>query len=176
MAATELLDTGGVHAVTLREVGHRAGVSHNAPYRHFADKEALLAAIAVGELSDLADTMRRRGEAASSPRSALRAVVSDYVTWALSHPARFALVFGAWTTESPELARQATDTWDLMVAGVSRAQAAGELRDGDPERLAALIRATAHGAISLTLTGHLAVDGKGHADAVILVDDLLDHF
>ena len=47
--AAQLLDEGGPEAVTLREVGHRAGVSHNAPYKHFADKEALLAAVAAFE-------------------------------------------------------------------------------------------------------------------------------
>jgi hypothetical protein len=45
-AAAELLDRGGPDAVTLREVGHLAGVSHNAPYKHFAGKESLLAAVA----------------------------------------------------------------------------------------------------------------------------------
>lgn len=174
-AATELLDTGGAEAVTLREVGHRAGVSHNAPYRHFTDKEALLAAIATDELAGLADTMRRHSATAAGPRAALRAVVSDYVSWALAYPARFTLVFGTWTTDSPELGRQATNTWELMVAAVTEAQAASELPAGDPERLAALIRATAHGAIGLTLAGHLASDGKGHADAGTLVDDLFGH-
>ncbi|GAA1667197.1 hypothetical protein GCM10009765_15850 [Fodinicola feengrottensis] len=51
-AAAKLLDGGGVAAATLREVGHRAGVSHNAPYRHFPDKEALLAAVAARELTN----------------------------------------------------------------------------------------------------------------------------
>ena len=46
-----LLDEGGVDHVTLREVGRRAGVSHNAPYKHFESKEALLAAIAARELA-----------------------------------------------------------------------------------------------------------------------------
>src|ERR1700677_3914321 len=49
-AAVQLLDEGGPEAVTLREVGHRAGVSHNAPYKHFTGKEALLAAVAAREL------------------------------------------------------------------------------------------------------------------------------
>lgn len=174
-AATALLDTGGVQAVTLREVGHRAGVSHNAPYRHFADKEALLVTIAAEELARLAGSMRRHIATAAGPHAALRAVLSDYVSWALAHPARFTMVFGAWTTESPELGQQATETWNLMVDAVSQAQAARELPAGDPERLAALIRATAHGAISLTLTGHLALEGKGRADAATLVNDLLDY-
>ena len=49
-AAAALLEEGGPGAVTLREVGRRVGVSHNAPYKHFADKEDLLAAVAAAEL------------------------------------------------------------------------------------------------------------------------------
>lgn len=45
-AAAELLDLGGPEAVTLREVGARAGVSRGAPYRHFADKDSLPTAVA----------------------------------------------------------------------------------------------------------------------------------
>ena len=50
-AAAELLDSVGPDGVTLRAVGERAGVSHNAPYKHFRDKEALLAAVAVREFA-----------------------------------------------------------------------------------------------------------------------------
>ena len=49
--AAELLDQGGPAAVTLRDVGRRAEVSRNAPYKHFASKEDLLAAIASRELT-----------------------------------------------------------------------------------------------------------------------------
>ena len=53
--------------------------------------------------------------------------------------------------------------------------AAGSLPEGDPERVAALLRATAHGAADLAIGGHLAPDGKGHAQAGELIDDLLGH-
>ncbi|MGK8500567.1 hypothetical protein [Nocardia asiatica] len=49
----------------------------------------------------------------------------------------------------------------------------GELPSGEPVRLAALLRASAHGAADLSAAGHLAADGKGHADATDLVDDLV---
>ena len=52
-AAASLMDAGGVAAVTLREVGRQAGVSRGAPYKHFADKEALLAAVAARDLAAL---------------------------------------------------------------------------------------------------------------------------
>jgi hypothetical protein len=55
------------------------------------------------------------------------------------------------------------------------AQEDGDLPSGDPERLTALLLALAHGATDLALSGHLARDGKGHADPTDLVDDLFNH-
>jgi AcrR family transcriptional regulator len=152
--------------VTLREVGRRAGVSHNAPYKHFADKEALLAAIAARELT------HQRWAARDT---ALRQALSGYASWALAHPARFKLVFGTWHTDSPELGAAAHGASAAFVDAVAAGQRAGELPAGDPIRLAALVRSVAHGAVDLALAGHLAADGKGNADPQDLVDDLLDH-
>lgn len=164
--ATRLLDQGGPAAVTLREVGRLAGVSHNAPYKHFADKEELLAAVAGRELGRLA-TLGDAGD--------LRRTMHRYVAWALGHPARFKLTFGPWTKGSDELGTAATAARAAMIAIVERAQAAGELPAGDPERVAALVQATAHGAVDLALAEHLSPTGKGRATPQDLVDDLLDH-
>jgi AcrR family transcriptional regulator len=174
-AATQLLDAGGPAAVTLREVGRLAGVSHNAPYKHFADKEDLLAAVAAREL-DRRDTARAaRGAGRVTAAEEIRERMHDYVGWALRYPARFRLVFGPWTTGSDELADAATTARSGLVLAVARAQEAGDLPSGDPERLTALIQATAHGAIDLALSGHLSPTGKGRADPDDLVDDLLRH-
>jgi AcrR family transcriptional regulator len=165
--ATRLLDEGGVEAVTLREVGHLAGVSHNAPYKHFTNKEALLAAIAARELAAHAEAV--------AARPALRTLMHDYIAWALQYPARFKLVFGKWTTESAELGVAAHKAQTMLVDIVAETQAAGDLPEGDPVRLASLIRALAHGAADLAAAGHLAADGKGHAGPEDLVDDLLGY-
>jgi AcrR family transcriptional regulator len=172
-AATELLDAGGPAAVTLREVGRRAGVSHNAPYKHFADKEELLAAIAARELSNQQRGVRRTED--NSPVGQLRAMMHGYVRWATRHPARFKLTFGAWSTDSDELANAATDARSALVTTVAAAQAANQLPVGDPERVAALVLAVTHGAVDLALSGHLAKHGKGQADPGDLVDDLIKH-
>ena len=166
-AAAQLLDEGGPEAVTLREVGHRAGVSHNAPYKHFAGKEALLAAVAARELT--------RQSAVVATAATLRSVLHGYVGWALAHPARFRLVFGAWSAGSEELAAAAETARATLIARVADQQHASRLPDGDPERLAALLQALAHGAVALTLAGHLSPDGKGHASPDDLVDDLIGH-
>ena len=174
-AATDLLDASGVEGVTLREVGHRAGVSHNAPYKHFADKEALLAAIAARELTVLAESLTATREREPSARVALRQMMRDYIAWALAHPARFKLVFGKWTTDSPELALAAVRALTLNVEAVAAAQRSGDLPPAAPERLAALIRALAHGAVDLALAGHLSAEGKGGAGPDDLVEDLFGY-
>jgi AcrR family transcriptional regulator len=172
-AATDLLDAGGPAAVTLREVGRRAGVSHNAAYKHFADKEELLAAIAARELANQQRGVRRTGD--NDPIDQLRAMMHGYVRWATRHPARFKLTFGAWSTDSDELTDAATSARSALVSTVAAAQQAKELPDGDPERVAALLLAVTHGAVDLALSGHLARHGKGHADPRDLVDDLIGH-
>lgn len=174
-AAEELLDAGGVEAVTLREVGRRAGVSHNAPYKHFASKEALLAAIAARELLRMRDTLVGGLAPDTPPEVALRAVFAGYARWALTYPRRFKLIFGPWSTGSDELARAAHATMDQLLGVVRAAQEHGTLPAGPPERLTALLQAVAHGAADLQTAGHLAPDGKGGTDAAGLVADLLDH-
>lgn len=87
-AAAELLAAGDVAAISLREVARRAGVSHNAPYRHFADRESLLAALAEEGFTELG----RRMEASAG---GLAELGQCYVRYALEQPGRFALMFGA---------------------------------------------------------------------------------
>jgi AcrR family transcriptional regulator len=171
--ATRLLDKGGVQGVTLREVGHQAGLSHNAPYKHFASKEALLAAVAARELTRQRDALAATIARKRSPEAVLRAAIHQYVAWALDQPARFKLVFGRWTIDSEELAVAADAAQSLIVGVVAEAQESGVVPRGDPVRLASLLRALAHGAADLASAGHLQPKGKGHASADQLVDDLL---
>ena len=173
--ATGLLDGGGVAAVTLREVGRLAGVSHNAPYKHFADKEALLAAVAARDLERQSDLIQRAVSRKRSHRAALSEAMGGYISWALEYPERFRLVFGPWTVESAELTKAAEAAQSGLTELVEAAQAAGSLPAGDPVRLASLVRSVAHGAADLAATGHLSATGKGHASPQQLVDDLLQY-
>jgi AcrR family transcriptional regulator len=170
--ATSLLDEGGPSAVTLREVGHRAGVSHNAPYKHFADKEDLLAAVAAAQLRENRQTVQRLSDGRPAG-VALRLILHAYVSRAMAHPEMFRLIYGPWRTDSAELGQAASDARSLLVRVVQAAQDSGDLPAGDPDRMTALLQALAHGAADLALSGHLARAGKGHAEPGDLVDDLL---
>jgi len=174
-AAAQLLDEGGPEAVTLREVGHRAGVSHNAPYKHFADKQALLAAVAARELDRSSAALSATVAAPRPQEAAVQAVMRGYVAWALEFPQRFKLVYGSWSKGSDELAAAAGSARALFTGVVTAAQQAGQLPAGDPERLASLLLALAHGAVDLALAGHLSPTGKGRATPAELADDLLGY-
>ena len=170
-AAAQLLDEGGPSAVTLREVGRLAGVSHNAPYKHFTDKQELLAAVAARELARH-DTAMQALATEHPPGEVLRAMMLGYLDWAARYPARFKLTFGPWSNDSAELAAAATAARTALVEAVADAQRSGAIPAADPERVAALLQATAHGAADLALAGHLARDGKGNAAPSDLIDDL----
>lgn len=171
--ATELLDSGGPDAVTLREVGVRAGVSRAAPYRHFANKEDLLASVAAHGLRERQRVRRTRRT--STAADALRADLHHLVRTALARPELFRLTYGRWTIDSDDLADAATTSRADFVQLVVAAQAEGALPPGDPERLTALVTAVAHGACHLALNRHLSRTGKGHADPNDLVDDILGY-
>ncbi|HEY2507390.1 MAG TPA: TetR/AcrR family transcriptional regulator [Streptosporangiaceae bacterium] len=170
-AAAELLEEGGTAAVTLREVGRLAGVSHNAPYKHFADKEELLAAVAAASLwQSQARTQRIRRS--KPPADAIRQLLQSFVRQGLGHPEMFRLTYGPWRTGSAELGEAADAALSSFVAAVADAQQARALPAGDPDRVAALLLALAHGAVDRALAGHLSRAGKGHADPADLIDDL----
>ncbi len=93
-AATEMLAKEGPNELSLREVARRAGVSHGAPYHHFATKQDLLTALAVQGFVDLDATMAEaQGIAPATARDQLLAAGIGYVLFALKHRAVFKLMF-----------------------------------------------------------------------------------
>src|SRR5580692_5662480 len=146
-AASTLLEEGGPASVTLREVGRRADVSHNAPYKHFASKEELLAAVAAAHLRSGQQEMLRVRRS-RRPVESVRLILHGMVRDALAHPEMFRLAYGPWTIASAAMGS--------LVGLVAAAQADGDLPAGDPERVAAMLRALAHGAVDLALAGHLS--------------------
>lgn len=81
-------------AFSLREVARRAGVSHNAPYNHFADKNDLLAAVAAAGMEKLREKMQIAVSGIEDPAMALWASGQAYVRFGTSNPALYRLIFG----------------------------------------------------------------------------------
>ncbi|HEV7163696.1 MAG TPA: TetR/AcrR family transcriptional regulator [Solirubrobacteraceae bacterium] len=92
-AAMELLEESGERALSLRAVARRAGVSPAAPYRHYADREALVSAVAALGYRELAERLAAAHPSPSTPEQ-LTSVAVAYVQFALERPALFRLMFG----------------------------------------------------------------------------------
>jgi AcrR family transcriptional regulator len=152
-AAGALLDCGGPDAVTLREVGARAGVSRSAPYRHFADKESLLTAIAAEAWNDIADRLEALAASRAAPEKTLRDVLLSLITIGRSRPHLYRLMFTTPAADPTAVVKAAERSHELflnIVAGVVGRRIA--------RQYGALLLTSAHGAIGLQLSGHLGTD------------------
>jgi AcrR family transcriptional regulator len=93
---------------SLRELARRAGVSHNAPYKHFADKRELLAAVSAAGFEVLAKRMSSEIAGVASPREQLFAMLRAYVDHGVENPALYSLMFGGYLT-GPDRSRPAIE-------------------------------------------------------------------
>jgi AcrR family transcriptional regulator len=166
-ASIALAREGGPDRVVLREAARAAGVSHSAAYRHFTDREALLAEVSRHARSELAAEMRRRVNRAKDPLERLQAVGTAYVEFALTQPGLFRTAFishpaAAHPDDHDRTAGSATrstadsaEPLEILGEVLDQAQAAGLL---DPNRRpGAEIAAwsAVHGLASLLLEGPL---------------------
>src|SRR5271167_4118544 len=94
-AAAALITEVGPQYFTLREVTRRAGVSHNAPYRHFRDKDELLAAVAAQGFRELTRAMQEAVEPQSNALDKLKQSGLAYVAFAIRRPEPFTVMFDA---------------------------------------------------------------------------------
>ncbi|CDO87715.1 TetR family transcriptional regulator [Mycobacterium triplex] len=166
-AAEVLLDRGGVEAVTLREVGARAGVSHSAAYRHFADKESLLAVLATNALSELGDLLEALVNSDDSPEESLRSGLLSLINLGRTRPHLYRLMFTPPAGDPTDAMRVAERAQDLFLDVVGRITGPQQAR-----RYGALLLTSAHGITGLDLSGHMDLD-KWHTNAEELVDTLI---
>src|SRR5713101_226837 len=149
-AAMELLEEGGEAALSLRAVARRAGVSPAAPYRHYADREALVSAVAAVGYRELAGRLAAAHPSPSTPEQ-LASVAVAYVQFALDRPALFRIMFGEPCDRDNDERVAATAAVSLYLRGiVERA-----FPDADAEALATAIWALVHGLAFLHLDGKL---------------------
>jgi AcrR family transcriptional regulator len=153
-AALDLLAESGAAALTLRAVARRAGVSPAAPYHHFADKAALLDAVALDGFRQLARV--QAAVPAADPLERVAALTAAYVRFALAHRAHYAVMIAALrqTAGAPrgateDVASAALATFEVLAHAVAEAGADAD----DARRLAMLVWSQAHGAVSLADVG-----------------------
>ncbi|MGB4779815.1 TetR/AcrR family transcriptional regulator [Microbacterium sp.] len=164
-AAIDSLETGG--DFSLRAVARRAGVSAAAPYRHFADREALESAVAVEGLHDLRAALREAVDAVGTDAGVdtddavgeLQALAVAYVSFALRRPAVFRLMFGReCDTEDTLRVEAAQQVRDLLNGTVTRLFPEADADDAASAQatpLATALWGLAHGLAFLHVDGKL---------------------
>ncbi|MGW0196160.1 TetR/AcrR family transcriptional regulator [Nonomuraea sp. NPDC003201] len=170
-AAADLLDSGGPDAVTLREVGARAGVTRGAPYRHFPDKDSLLTTIAAEALDRLADQVQAvRAAPGASPSGKLHRALFALMTIGRSQPHLYRLMFAS-PVGDPAAVHAATQAADRAMNQFLAI--VGDLVGAQHARgFAALLLTSAHGITDMEVSGHLSAD-KWHITAEELLSTLV---
>jgi AcrR family transcriptional regulator len=155
-AGERALEAGGAQNLSLRELARDVGVSHAAPRRHFADKQALLDALAQAGYEQLEATLTAAAAAGGPDFDArLLALARAYVTFATKRPALVDLMFASkhQAGAASELAQAGERSFAPALAAVADGQAAGAVVGGDPERLAKVALAVLQGLVVLANNG-----------------------
>jgi AcrR family transcriptional regulator len=159
-AGIDILSKEGVNGLTLRKAARQAGVSHAAPYAHFADKQSLIAAIST-------EGYRRFYEqilavAARYDGDPLRQFIEGawvYMKFALDDPAHFRITFSDVVEKEkdyPSLVEATEQSFAMVVRIVERCQQAGILVEKQPDLLAISIWSAVHGLVSLLINGQIS--------------------
>jgi AcrR family transcriptional regulator len=161
-AAIQLIAEVGPAGFTLREVARRAEVSHNAPYRHFPDREDLLAAVAAQGFRELDEAMLAAVRHQRSSVGRLKRAGLAYVEFALRRPEHFTVMFDAAvskhkTSDSAEAAERAFET---LVSLVKSCQDDGRLPSGDLHQFALLAWSMVHGIAKLATAKRLPYESR----------------
>ena len=169
---------------SLRELARRAGVSHNAPYKHFADKRELLAAVSGAGFEMLTKRMASEMARLNAPREQLFAMLRAYIDHGVGNPALYTLMFGGYLG-SPNHSRPAIELAEAemskrLLAGVISAGALGRAIPRTPsneQKVAGAILACwslVHGLTLLLVDGLVGPNKKAGALADSLIQGLLD--
>jgi AcrR family transcriptional regulator len=155
-AGLKLLSEGGPAGLSLRAAAQLAGVSHAAPYRHFADKDALLAAIAERGFRLLSESLRA-GEQRAAGGTVLERLMAQgqgYVKFALEHRGYLQVIFGGLANHraTPELHAASQEAHLLLRNLVAEGIERGELRPGDPDTVSLAAWSMVHGLSHLLIS------------------------
>jgi AcrR family transcriptional regulator len=165
-AALALISEVGPEAFTLREVARRAGVSHNAPYRHFRDKDELFAVVAVQGFERLTASMKRSAARGSTPKDRFRLCGRGYVSFALRWPQHFMVMFDLPSTRDkyPEYAAAGDEAFATLLQYIIDCQESGVLAPGNPKQIAFLVWSLVHGIAKLAISQHLPFSSSAALD------------
>ncbi|PZS25200.1 MAG: TetR family transcriptional regulator [Pseudonocardiales bacterium] len=165
-----VLRADGADALTLRDLGRRAGVSPSAPFRHFATRTDLLDALAMDGYRTLLASMRTALESETSTQGRLHALARNYVAFARTNPPLLRLMTGRRksTWDRGALGDIAGSAFALLESVIRDGQAAGELRAGDPSDLTIAAWSQVHGLATLIADGMLEPVPDRHTPSTVV--------
>jgi AcrR family transcriptional regulator len=185
-AALGLVAKVGVEGFSLREAAREVGVSPAAAYRHFEDKAALMAALALEGMARLAQAMERavarvQGTPGSAARAAaeLGAVGEAYVEFAVRHSAHFRVMFGPWCPEdalealAPEARPEGRDPYQILVEALDALVASGAVTPAARAGAEIAAWSSVHGLASLLVSESLPLGAAERAQALGLIQRTL---
>jgi len=159
-AGVEILAEEGLAGLSLRKVAKQAGVSHAAPYSHFADKHALIAAISTEGFKQLYARIEEIFESRrNDPKSLLVETAWAYVQFAMNEPDRFKLMFSSVLEKEkdyPDFVEISRKNFTQIVEVIKICQSAGILRPGSPDLTAVSVWGAVHGLVMLLLEGQVS--------------------
>ena len=148
----------GVEALTLREVGQHLRVSRTALYRHFADKQALLAAVAGQGFRAFRQALAEAWEPSRHDRDGFMDMGRAYVRFARDNPSYYRVMFGGFVDKvecDPGLADEAGSAFAVLVGAIAELQQRHIVRGTDAPALALFVWASTHGLALLAIDGQL---------------------
>jgi len=158
-AARQLLEENNIASLSLRAVAKKVVVSHTAPYRHFKDKESLLAGIATVGFDELAAQMSEAVELhPGDPAGQLQEAGHRYVKLVMDNPQCVQLMFGnvlPCDDTYPDLMASGDFAFDGLKSIIEQGQSLGVFKAGDVELMALTAWSTIHGFSLLFSTGHV---------------------
>jgi AcrR family transcriptional regulator len=162
-AALKLIGETGPQSFTLREVARRAGVSHNAPYRHFRDKDDLLAAVAADGFGRLTGAMKQSAARGTTPLERFRLCGRGYIQFALRYPEHFQVMFDLPSSldQNPDYARAGDEAFETLLGFIAECQNKKALSPGNPKPLAFMAWSMVHGIAKLASSSHLPFSTAG---------------
>ncbi|MCY0965114.1 TetR/AcrR family transcriptional regulator [Parathalassolituus penaei] len=179
-AAVTELRNGSVEQLSLRALARHVGVSQAAPYRHFKDKDDLLAQLAIWSFDELTAAL---GEASSEQpdrplRQRLRACGEAYIHYALAHPEKYRLMFGRFLPDrhlNPALHSSGERAFMVLVNLIRQGVDEGTLINHDPQLLAFHLWSSIHGLSSLLIDDFdQCHDGYNECERQQLIQSNLD--
>ena len=162
-AARRLAAERGIAGVSLAEIAKRVGVTAAAPYRHFADRDALMSELARRGFAQFADELLAAWDGGTpDPVAAARRMGEAYLAFARREPGLYASMFGqAAALDAPASGAAADRALDALRRAASAMLARAGAPQADARALAMQIWSLAHGVAMLTISGHLAPGRAG---------------